>query len=94
MRVRNDRMDTYLQVLFDELKRWFIKPILTELEFFNIRIVKQEVQAHFISRCFASLKKNVKVRVLFKSLKSGLLERASRIVCLRKVNRNTCFTIE
>ena len=56
MRVRNDRMDTYLQVLFDELKRWFIKPILTEPEFFNIRIVKQEVQAHFISRCFASLK--------------------------------------
>ena len=56
MRVRNDRMDTYLQVLFDELKRWLIKPILTELEFFNIRIVKQEVQAHFISRCFASLK--------------------------------------
>ena len=56
MRVGNDRMDTYLQVLFDELKRRFIKPILTALEFFNIRIVKQEVQAHFISCCFASLK--------------------------------------
>ena len=56
MRVGNDKMDTYLQVLFDELKRRFIKPILTELEVFNIRIVKQEVQAHFIFCCLASLK--------------------------------------